>query len=128
MRLWSSEEANAALARVSALVERAQAATRALLAAGASAVVDPTGDGQGRANGHAVTSQHRRDLERIVAALEEEGIVLRDPERGLVDFVAESRSGRRYWLCWVVGEPAVAWWHWPEDGFAGRTPLTEPPR
>jgi hypothetical protein len=54
-------------------------------------------------------------------------VVLRDPDRGLVDFPARSPSGRRYWLCWVVGEPAVTWWHWPEDGFAGRTPLSEPP-
>jgi hypothetical protein len=53
--------------------------------------------------------------------------VVRDLERGLVDFPARSPSGRDYWLCWVVGEPEVAWWHWPEAGFAGRTPLGDPP-
>ena len=62
-----------------------------------------------------------------VVALEAEGIVLRDVRTGLVDFPAQASSGRGYWLCWIVGEPEVAWWHWPEDGFAGRTPLSQPP-
>ncbi len=59
--------------------------------------------------------------------LETEGIVLRDVLQGLVDFPARAANGRGYWLCWLVGEPEVAWWHWPEDGFAGRTPLSTPP-
>ena len=53
--------------------------------------------------------------------------MLRDLDRGLIDFEAVAPSGRRYWLCWVLGEPEVEWWHWPEDGFAGRTPLESPP-
>jgi len=61
------------------------------------------------------------------ALLETDGIVLRDLDRGLIDFEAVTPSGRRYWLCWVLGEPEVEWWHWPEDGFAGRTPLESPP-
>ena len=32
-----------------------------------------------------------------------------------------------YRLCWLAGEDAVTWWHWPEDGFGGRTRLTDPP-
>jgi hypothetical protein len=28
----------------------------------------------------------------------------------------------------VLGEPEVAYWHWPESGFAGRRPLSDPPR
>jgi hypothetical protein len=59
--------------------------------------------------------------------LQSDGIVLRDLERGLIDFEAIAPSGRRYWLCWVLGEDEVGWWHWPEDGFAGRTPLGSPP-
>lgn len=56
-----------------------------------------------------------------------DGIVLRDLERGLIDFPARSSVGRDYWLCWVVGEPSVRWWHWPEDGFGGRQPLSALP-
>lgn len=57
----------------------------------------------------------------------EEGIVLRDISRGLVDFTARTDDGRLYWLCWLVGEEEVGWWHWPQDGFAGRRPLSDPP-
>jgi hypothetical protein len=67
-------------------------------------------------------------FEEAVRELAADGIVLRDVERGLVDFPARASSGREYWLCWLVGEAAVEWWHWPEDGFAGRTPLDNPPR
>jgi hypothetical protein len=53
--------------------------------------------------------------------------VLRDLDTGLVDFPARLEDGREYLLCWVLGEPAVEWWHWPDTGFAGRRPLSDPP-
>jgi hypothetical protein len=118
-RLWTPEEANAARDRVAAVVERARAAGKAVVAAGAPE--HPEGNGQVEAPGD------RSELDRALRDLADEGIVLRDLGRGLVDFAARAPSGRRYWLCWVVGEPEVAWWHWPEDGFAGRTPLSDPP-
>lgn len=62
-----------------------------------------------------------------LAELEERGIVLRDLERGLVDFPSRHPSGREVLLCWQLGEPDLAWWHLPEDGFAGRRPLPVPP-
>lgn len=50
------------------------------------------------------------------------GVILKDPERGLVDFPT-IRDGREVYLCWQLGEPRVAWWHEIEKGFAGRQPL-----
>jgi len=67
-------------------------------------------------------------LQGVVDLLAVDGIVLRDLARGLIDFPATSPGGRDYWLCRVNGEERVEWWHWPEDGFAGRRPLTEPPQ
>lgn len=49
-------------------------------------------------------------------------IELRDLETGLVDFPAEI-DGRPAYLCWRLGEPEVAHWHSPDDGFQGRRPL-----
>ena len=40
---------------------------------------------------------------------------------GLIDVPATAPSGRDHWLCWLSGEERVEWWHWPEDGFPGRT-------
>ena len=60
----------------------------------------------------------RTELERLAA----ENILLRDPETGLVDFPAEL-DGERVYLCWRVGEEAVANWHPLDTGFASRRPL-----
>ena len=54
--------------------------------------------------------------------LAERGILLRDPDTGLVDFPAE-RDGERVFLCWRLGEDRVAWFHGEEAGFSGRRPL-----
>ena len=59
--------------------------------------------------------------------LEARGIVLRDIERGLVDFPSRHPGGREVFLCWQLGDPDLAWWHLPEEGFAGRRPLPLPP-
>jgi hypothetical protein len=67
------------------------------------------------------------DQEEAVAELEEKGIILRDPVRGLVDFPALHPSGKVVLLCWLMGEDDLGWWHLPEDGFAGRRPLPVPP-
>ena len=50
------------------------------------------------------------------------GAELKDPESGLVDFLA-LRNGREVYLCWREGEPDCAWWHDLDTGFAGRQPL-----
>ena len=49
--------------------------------------------------------------------------MLRDPSVGLIDFHARGPDGVVYLLCWRLDEPDLAWWHLPEDGFAGRKPL-----
>lgn len=125
-RLWTVAEANAALERVAALVEQARAAVQGVRAARVATAERARRNGHG-AQGHDPAASADAELRAVLAELDRGGIVLRDVERGLVDFPAESPSGRPYLLCWVVGEAEVAWWHWPEDGFAGRTPLTDPP-
>lgn len=54
--------------------------------------------------------------------LADRGILLRDPDTGLVDFPAE-RDGRRVFLCWRLGEDRVGWYHDEHAGFSGRRPL-----
>jgi hypothetical protein len=50
------------------------------------------------------------------------GIVLRDLDQGLVDFPA-IRDGREVYLCWIDGEPDIAFWHELDAGYRGRQPL-----
>lgn len=121
---WTVEEVNAALERVRATVRRIQALTGTR-----PEQPEPRRAARIQGNGQRLRASGRQEAE-LRAALDElsaEGILLRDVENGLVDFPARSASGRPYWLCWLVDEPEVAWWHWPETGFGGRTPLSDPP-
>jgi hypothetical protein len=121
-RWWTAEEANEVLPRVTEAVTRAQEAVAGI--GGRAAALSTMSSG----NGHAQPAREEAGaFHEVVVELELEGIVLRDVRQGLVDFPAEGPNGRGYWLCWLVGEPEVAWWHWPEDGFAGRTPIAQPP-
>jgi hypothetical protein len=61
-------------------------------------------------------------LRAAVAALSGRDIVLRDLDRGLIDFPS-IRDDREVYLCWVDGEPDIAFWHELDAGFAGRQPL-----
>jgi hypothetical protein len=50
------------------------------------------------------------------------GVEIKDLERGLCDFPS-LREGRVVYLCWLLGEDQIEWWHDLETGFAGRQPL-----
>ena len=62
------------------------------------------------------------ELSRAVEELQAVDVVLRDIDRGLVDFPS-IRDGEEVYLCWLVEEPEIGYWHEPDAGFAGRRPL-----
>lgn len=120
-RSWTVDEANDALGWVAPVVARAQAGWeryRTQARRRARLV---------RQNGHGLAPADPSPIQSCIDELAAHGIVLRDIARGLVDFPARAPSGRWYWLCWLAGEEAVAWWHWPEDGFGGRRAVSDPP-
>ena len=124
VRFWTLDEATGALPEVRVLVARlrelvAVAQHEAPRAGGNGA---PSGNGRRSASGGAA-----EELRTVLGTLTDQGIVVRDAARGLIDFPARSVSGREYLLCWLDGEPAIEWWHWPDAGFGGRTPLSTPP-
>jgi hypothetical protein len=118
---WTVERANEALPWVGAALER----IRELVEEARREREEAAGLMEG--NGHPATPRGTDELRAAVETLTSEGIVLRDLDAGLVDFPARLEDGRGYLLCWVLGEPAVEWWHWPDTGFAGRRPLSDPP-
>jgi hypothetical protein len=61
-------------------------------------------------------------VSRALNELEAVDVVVRDVERGLVDFPA-LRDGEEIYLCWLVDEDEIGFWHEPDAGFAGRRPL-----
>jgi len=58
-------------------------------------------------------------VERIQAA----GVLVKDLDRGLLDFPA-LRDGEEILLCWQVGEDEIRYWHGLDEGFAGRKPVS----
>jgi hypothetical protein len=124
VRYWTHDEAAAALPRVREQVQR----IRELVLVARQRETPASGNGHApSSNGQGDAHEGDTELRALVEALQRDGIVLRDPDRGLIDFPAQSGTGREYLLCWLDGEEAIEWWHWPDAGFAGRTPLSEPP-
>jgi hypothetical protein len=59
---------------------------------------------------------------RCMSELAEMGIEVKDPARGLIDFY-HRRDGDVVFLCYLLGEPDILYWHTLQGGFAGRQPL-----
>jgi hypothetical protein len=130
VRYFSPAEANALLPRVRPLAERLVAARADQLAAHAELAELAARVG---GNGGGIDSARSVRLARVAAEAEERvrtaldalqrlGVVVKDLDSGLVDFPAQ-RGGAEVFLCWRLGEEAVAYWHGLEEGFAGRKPL-----
>ena len=64
-----------------------------------------------------------RTIDSFVRELTDLGVEMKGFDVGLVDFPGEM-GGHPVYLCWRLGEPAVAHWHERDAGFAGRQPLT----
>jgi hypothetical protein len=63
-----------------------------------------------------------RTIDAFVRELTDLGVEMKGFDVGLVDFPGEM-GGHPVYLCWRLGEPAVAHWHERDAGFAGRQPL-----
>ena len=119
-REFTVDEANALLPMVRESLERIRVARQVVLHGGERVRQNAPTNGGGREGKE--YWEALATLRRGVEALNGEGIILRDPESGLIDFPSR-RDGREVFLCWRLGEPDVAYWHGPEGGFAGRQPI-----
>ena len=131
LTLFSVEEANRMvpvlepeLERLSAIkreFDRLQARIDVLALASAGAAAD---------NPDALDLQRLRERRSVLAeqmsqgveAIHSRGCMVKDIEKGLVDFYALS-GDRLIFLCWQMGEPEVAHWHTLEGGYTRRQPL-----
>ena len=66
--------------------------------------------------------QLARQIEEGVEEILDQGIIIRDVSRGLVDFPSQ-RNGREVYLCWIGGEQRIDYWHETDRGFSHREPL-----
>ena len=121
-RHWTLDQANALLPIVGDTVRRLQEARRRLVERGYDSDLAERADTTG---GAWPGTEHARAAVEVALGferLERLDLVVRDLERGLVDFPSLI-DGREVYLCWLLDEPAVGHWHGVEAGFAGRRPL-----
>jgi hypothetical protein len=129
-RHFTPEEANALLEQVRPVAESLVVHRRAFTVAAARRArltqrISGNGGDFDPQEPSELDEQLQREAEAVAGAVEELqalGVLVKDLDRGLVDFPA-LRDGEEVLLCWQVGEREIAYWHGLEEGFAGRKPL-----
>ena len=121
-RHYTVDEANTRLELVGAIVRRIRDARAQLTEEGFdqsfSTISELTGGAWPGVEHAAAALEVALGFDR----LEELDVVVRDLERGIIDFPS-LLGGEEIYLCWLVGEPSVGHWHAVESGFGGRQPL-----
>ena len=129
-RLFTLEEANELVPWLEATFQRLVPAQEELTALQSRLLVLQR---QRRSNGasssQSEVTQVQQEQDRLGQRFEEsireitnQGILVRDVARGLVDFPS-IREGREVYLCWIGGEEQIEFWHETDRGFAHRQPL-----
>lgn len=122
-RHYTLQQATAAMPWVRERLERLREASAQLSDEEARAALSDAAPGNGGGEPGQVVSEGFLAMRSALIELQEMDIVLRDLERGLVDFPS-LRDGREVYLCWVEQEEdEIAYWHDLEAGYAGRQPL-----
>lgn len=75
----------------------------------------------------AIRDRLRRDalarrLQETIESVQQHGCLVKDLKLGLLDFPT-LYCGREVYLCWMLGEESIQFWHEVEDGFRGRRPV-----
>lgn len=58
-------------------------------------------------------------IERMIGQIQAYGVVIKDINGGLLDFLSQ-RNGRDVYLCWKYGEDKIEYYHELHTGFSGR--------
>jgi hypothetical protein len=123
-RHYTLEEASELLPHVVELIAQMRTARDQLGDREAREALSEAGPTNGGGAPGRTVSEAFVQLRDAVAELQALEVVLRDLDRGLLDFPS-LRDGREVYLCWQDGEDAIGFWHEPEAGFAGRRPLDD---
>lgn len=63
-------------------------------------------------------------MKRCVDSILDQGVEVKDLDRGLIDFPA-LYQGQAVYLCFHLGEETISHWHGFEEGFSGRKPISQ---
>ena len=119
---YTVAQANAALQHVGEVLDRLRRAREGLNDEEVRSLLDEAAPQNGGGEAGRRVSESFLALRSGLLELQTLEIVLRDLDRGLIDFPS-IRDGREVYLCWEEGEERIEFWHDVEAGFAGRQPL-----
>jgi hypothetical protein len=121
-RHYTLEEANSLLPRLKPLLRRLRDARDELTDEEVHEALGEAAPGNGGGEPGRHVGEAFLEVREMLLALQEAEIVVRDIDRGLIDFPAVM-EGREVYLCWELGEDEVSFWHELEGGYRGRQPL-----
>jgi hypothetical protein len=121
-RHYSREEAERMLPRVKPVLQKLRDAKDLLTDEEAHELLTESAPSNGGGDPGRQVGEAFLEVRKLLGALQEAGIVVRDIDRGLIDFPS-MREGHEVYLCWELGEDSIEWWHDLDDGYRGRQPL-----
>jgi len=130
MRVFTLEEANAALTELRPIVERMVQHRRDLSAAQTRQVelvtrIAGNGGDMVPSDLHDLAETIQREADAISDCAErinQAGAQVKSLEEGLLDFPAK-RGEEDVLLCWKLGEDEIRFWHGTDEGFSARKRL-----
>jgi hypothetical protein len=123
-RHFTRAEANALLPQLTALLGQLQDAKDELTDTEAHEALSEAAPSNGGGEDGRQVGVAFLEVRRLLETIEQSGLVLRDIDRGLVDFPAVV-EGREIYLCWELGEDEVGYWHDLDAGYGGRELLDQ---
>jgi hypothetical protein len=123
-KYFTVEEANRLIPQVKTMIEQLRQGRLHLHKhrPTAEAIAQQAGGNGGGSEAGTYLSDYSQMMVRGLARLQAMGILLKDLERGLIDF-PHQRDGREVYLCWKYGEERIDYWHETDSGYSGRQPL-----
>ena len=128
IKIFTLDEANAALPRVRGTLHLLREIRRRIIAKQARVDIEEMTSGGRRTAAIdgllKEISEEAESFHRSMESMQSLGCELKDLERGLIDFYA-MRGNDVVYLCWMDGEDKIAWWHPLDTGAKGRLPITD---
>ena len=121
---FTVEEANRLIPQMKVIIEQLRQGRHRLQKhrTTAEAISQQAGGNGGGSEAGAYLSDYSQTFGHGLARLQAMGVLLKDVERGLIDF-PHWREGREVYLCWQYGEARIDYWHETDSGYSGRQPL-----
>ncbi len=121
-RHYTVAEANQLLPRVEPMLRALRKSRDQLTDAEAHEALAEAAPANGGGEPGRVVGQAFLEVRELLGELQQLGLVVRDIDRGLIDFPA-LLEGSEVYLCWDFDDQEVGYWHELESGYGGRRPL-----